>query len=262
MSDRLFFGVSLQATWPEKFPKARILKENERHFTLGFIGGCDLSLLEKELQFIPECPFEIGCAGVFDKLLFLPKKSPKVVAYHARFFTNGLVEYQKKLFSYLQEKGYLKENDNHFLPHVTVGRKPEAFSEWKEKFLATPFLTKELCLYKSLGNLKYEVVWRRPFILAIEEISHTADIAYIIRASDLKTLFFHAQLALCFADVNMIPYIDWEKEVFSLDDIVIELNHMIARADCEMGSSFKAVSFHGKIREEKKILVWEMVVDV
>jgi len=262
MGDRLFFGVSLQASWPEKFPKVRILEENERHFTLAFLGDCDFSKLEKELQSIPECSFAIGCAGVFDKLIFLPKKSPRVVCYHARFFTDGIEEYQKKLFSYLQEKGFLKEQDNHFLPHVTVGRKPEAFSEWKEMFFSIPFLTKELCLYKSLGNLKYEVVWKRPFTLAIEEISHTADIAFIIRGSDLKTLFFHAQLALCFADVSMIPYIDWEKEVFSLDDIVIELNHMIARADCEIGSSFKAVSFHGKIKEEKKLLVWEMVVDV
>lgn len=52
-----------------------------------------------------------------------------------------------------------------------------------------------------------------------------------------------------------------QKEIKGLNDIVQTLNRMLARCDQEIGCPFKAVSYHGKI-EEKKLLEWEMIVDV
>jgi hypothetical protein len=40
------------------------------------------------------------------------------------------------------------------------------------------------------------------------------------------------------------------------------LNEAIARVDEQMGTPFKAVSFHGDIQEEEGVLKWEMIVDV
>ena len=35
---RLFFGFEVKAPWPQGLPKGRILKEDQRHITIAFLG--------------------------------------------------------------------------------------------------------------------------------------------------------------------------------------------------------------------------------
>lgn len=258
---KMFFGVSISAPWPDSFPNAKILKENARHLTLAFLGKTDFSALEKELSSFPKAPFKVGLAGLLDELLFLPEKDPNVVAYHATFFNDSLNLYRQHIISWLLERGLYNEDKRPFLPHVTIGRKPKEIQEWKRGFQPMPFMVHRLCLYESLANSEYKTLWQTPFVLPIEEIEHTADIAFTIRGQTNQELFNNAQIALCYADEKMIPYVK-ELKVDSFDDVVIELNNINSKVDAEQGSSFKAISFHGTTAKENGLLTWEMFIDV
>ncbi|MBI5273490.1 MAG: hypothetical protein HY860_00360, partial [Chlamydiales bacterium] len=72
---RLFFGFSLTAPWEELSPPARLLKEEDRHLTIYFLGNVPLFSLEG----LPFPSFSIGAVGIFDHLLFLPPHYPNVV---------------------------------------------------------------------------------------------------------------------------------------------------------------------------------------
>lgn len=265
---RLFLGLSIEAPWNNSFPNGRILKIEDRHLTLIFFGKCDYSTIENHLGRMPLPSFLVTPVGILDKFLFLPKKTQKkVVAYHATFFDKELENYQQTLFDWCIENRLIDSNqnsscENRFLPHLTIARNPNSIEDWNNSFLPHPFYIKDLCLYESLGNCTYEVLWNKKFLLPIEELPHTADIAYIIRAKDLQDLYIHAQIALCFSDENFLPFIDLKTKIENLDHLVMELNHIVAIVDIEIGSAFKAVSFHGNIKEENKILIWEMVIDV
>lgn len=56
-------------------------------------------------------------------------------------------------------------------------------------------------------------------------------------------------------------YID-QSEPDTLDDVIGRLNRQIGTADGDMGVPFKAVSYHGTLRNEGSYLAWEMIVDV
>lgn len=262
---RLFFGWEIASPWPEKFPKGRLLDENHRHMTLFFLGETDYPKLIKALENFPTPPFKMGVVGKFDQCLLLPKHFPNVVAWHGEFLEKKkeIFEFQKNFGQWLIKHDlFHKDSNREWLPHTTMCRKPFDFEGWKNSFHSLPFITGPIHLYESLGNLQYRSCWNYPLRHAFEEISHTADIAFHIFGETIEDLYLHAQMALAFKFPPLISFLSEGKEKISLDDMIIELNEIVTKADTMIGCPFKAISFHGELEQKENLLLWEMIVDV
>ena len=260
---RLFFGFEIASLWPEEMPAGHVLLEADRHLTVAFLGEENLPQLIDALRSFPPLPFRIGLSGIFDQPIFLPHRSPNVVAWHIHWLEKEEIffRFQKVLIAWLKENGFHpREQNGEFLSHVTIARKPFAIHEWKEAFEKRPLFFRNFHLFESLGSSCYKICWSYPILAPFEEKEHTADIAFTVRGYSLQDLHLHAQLALSFHYPPLIDYFSLET-VCSLDEIVRSLNAIIGKADQELGTPFKAVSYHGTIGE-LEMLEWEMIVDV
>ncbi|MFI5333947.1 MAG: hypothetical protein ACHQT8_02125 [Chlamydiales bacterium] len=260
---RLFFGAEVVAAWPAPLPKGRMLDERARHMTLAFLGEISFSSLQPLLSLCPRPKFRVGLVGKSDQLLFLPKKEPHVVAAHVHLFEGEdlLKEYQKTLLCWLKQHAY-PVDEGEFLPHVTLARTPFSLDEWKEILDPIPLFISAIHLYESVGNLTYHPLWSHPLLAPFEELDHTADIAFRIIGENMEQLHLHAQIALAFAHPPLLNYMTGQPLQNSLDEIIISLNELVAVADQESGTPFKAVSFHGNVTRKEEHLEWEMIVDV
>lgn len=260
---RLFFGLEIEAAWMQPLPEGRILREECRHMTLAFLGNQSYLRLQTDLADFPICDPYLGFAGHCDRLLFLPPRRPHVVSGHIDWVDQPAVhQCYQRLVSWLREKGYPVDS-RELLSHVTLARAPFQIKKWKEAFLPFPLLAKSLHLYESEGNLTYRPLWSLPFILPLEEIEHTADVAFLIRGKNIRQLFRHARLALAFKFPRLLDYASTDTGMESLDEVIIQLNALVSRADAEVGCPFKAISFHGEITKGiGGYLQWEMIIDV
>lgn len=262
---RLFFGVEIITPWPEELPEGRVLEEKDRHMTLAFLGEVDYQKLEKELSSFPKPDFKLGFVGQFDRCQFLPERRPRVVAWHIDLFDQAqrFLSFQHALVDWLKGLGYeIKEHKGGFLPHVTICRYPFVVNDWKKVFSELPVIVKDIHLFESLGHSKYRSCWKYPLLAPFDEIDHTADIAFTVRGENLKQLHLNAQVALAFYFPPLLSYFSGIIDIEKLDDIIIDLNNIISRADQDIGCPYKAVSFHGDIQEEDHLLKWEMIIDV
>jgi 2'-5' RNA ligase len=262
---RLFFAFEVDAPWPRDIPQGRVLHEKQRHLTVAFLGNADYSQLKAFLEEIPLPSFNVGLAGEFDKIVFLPQEDPHVAAYHVSFFdeTSFLTSYASLLVSWLKNKGFNPYDRGKLFPHVTFCRFPLDRLSWASKFHKLPMMVKNLHLYESVGHLRYQFLWTHPLLLPFEEMEHTADIAFKVRGETVYQIFINSFTALAFQSPEMINFKREDILIQTIDDIVIELNRIISHTDAQCGCSFKAVSFHGGIeQEENGILTWEMIVDV
>ncbi len=261
---RLFLAFEIAAPWPEKHPKARFLREQDRHITLVFLGDVAWEPMPQRLDKMPKPTFHLSPAGICDNFLFLPPRHPRVVSYHIFWKTAGeaLASYQDEVSSWFSEKGY-KINKRSFLPHVTIGRSPFAVSAWKKHFQALPCIAKNLHLYESFEHLHYKPIWTFPMVAPFEQIDHTADLAFRIRGNTLRDLLIHSILALAFHDPTILE-IDFPKESpDSLDEIIALLNRVISESHDKFAYKFKGIFHHGEIKKRKdNLLEWEMSVDL
>lgn len=260
---RLFFAAETVAVWPREFPEGRILDEENRHFTLAFLGSTSLSQLLEKMKAIPTPSSHLGIGGYSTQWVFLPHEpQPRVVAVEVEMFSNALIVYQKILAEWLKQQGYLQKDTRPFFPHITVARGSFDIEEWKKIPCWIPFYISSITLMESLGNSNYKPIWKHPLIPPFEEIEHTADIAFLIRGKNIQELWLHAQLALAFKFPLLISFLSKEKEFNSLDTVIAALNNLIARADLEIGVPFKAVSYHDEMAYHLNHLEWKMIVDV
>jgi 2'-5' RNA ligase len=264
---RLFFGLGVLAPWPEHLPAGRIIEEKDRHSTLAFLGQADYQKIVEILPLFPEPPFKMALSGVLDQCLFLPRsRYPRVVAWHVKWLNeeNELIKYQENLIEFLQSHDLKPDVKRIFLPHVTLARPPFRQDEWKHAFQKLPCMTNGIHLYESLGHSQYQIIWTYPLSLPFEEFEHTADIAFHIRGENLEQISQHAFLALAFKFPSLLSFMPTTiKEIRDLNDTVILLNDVVGLADAAFGCPFKAVSFHGDLKqEEDHTLHWEMIVDV
>lgn len=263
---RLFFGLEIDAPWPDKLPHGRLLDAEHRHITLAFLGRANYLQLQKHLSDFPTPPFKVGFVGKFDECLFLPPKHPHVVAWHITWGerAQALVEFQKGLLKWLLYYGFNPDTRHEeWLPHLSLSREPFNQKEWQKAFHPLPLMTKNIHLYESIGNLKYQSLWKFSFIPPFEELEHTADIAFRINAENIGQLHQHALFALAFKDPHLLSFFSDIPEKNELNDIIIHLNEIVAVADQEFGCPFKAVSFHGELKQnDNNLLQWDMIVDV
>lgn len=262
---RLFWGLEVAAPWPTDLPPGRILETSSRHLTLAFLGHTDYTKMTDALLSIPPIPFKVGFVGKFNKCIFLPHRHPHVAAWHVEWWDRQekLELFQHDLIDWIKKHDLPVDDKYDLLPHVTICRDPKNHAEWERTFMPLPLMTKDLHLYESIGNLKYQPCFSYTVKPPFEEVEHTADIAYKIRGENLLQLYRHAYTALAFKFPSLLDYPFDEVAIHNLDDIIISLNIIIGKVDQEKGCPFKAISFHGDIAlEEDALLKWEMIVDV
>ncbi|NGX63060.1 MAG: RNA 2',3'-cyclic phosphodiesterase [Candidatus Anoxychlamydiales bacterium] len=262
---RLFFGFEIQTLWPKTFTAKKIIKEENRHITLLFLGENIIEDIEKHLQDLPSLDTNIPLAGFFDKTLFLPEKNPRLVAYRANFFDKSkeVKNFQNELFEFFKKKNFSIKQNSNFLPHVTVCRENFSIKEFKENFYFFPFYIKSFNLYESFQNSEYKTLWKKDFQKPFQEFFHTADIAFIIKGENFSSLLLNSFIALAFKEFSILNYFNELKSVTSLDDVIINLNEIITKAEIDgLHMPFKAVSFHSDIETKQNLLHWEMIVDV
>ncbi|MBN9378811.1 MAG: hypothetical protein BGO14_03635 [Chlamydiales bacterium 38-26] len=261
---RAFFAFDTHAPWPETLPSGRLLKAEDRHMTLAFLGEVDESQLLHKLKEFPPPPFQVGLAGFFSACVFLPPLHPNVVAWNIQWLDEDkqLIHYRAHFLEWLKSIGFhAKETNPDWLCHVTLSRKPFEKEQWLHSFTPLPFFISNIHLYESLGHSAYTPLWTYPLISPFEEIEHTADIAYLIKGENLGQIYLHALAALAFRFPAFLAY-KKPKNFENLDDVIIGLNDVISETDAHIGCPFKAISFHGQLEQDDSILKWEMIVDV
>lgn len=251
--------MEVHAPWPDDLPSGRLLAENCRHMTLAFLGNVDFGHIEQALPSFPKPPFKVGFAGRFDKVLFLPPHHARVVAWHIEWLhkTDEISKYYQNLTAWLK-----LDTNREFLSHVTLARGPFNEKEWSHVFSPLPAFVQDIHLYESLGNLRYAPIWTYKLLPPFTELDHTADIAYQINGDSYEQLFTNGFLALCFNFPQILSYFPKSISCNNLEDVIIELNHLVAIADQEIGCPFKAVSFHSHLENRGGIMQWEMIIDV
>lgn len=262
---RVFFALEVHAPWPEDLPKGRLLEPADRHATLAFLGEITYTpLIENLNKNFPPPPFQVGLVGSFSKCLFLPPRHPNVVAWQVHWIddSHALKEYYQTFIAWLKQQEYpLREHPGEWLCHVTLCRSPFDYEGWKKAFKPLPMAIYGIHLYESLGHSKYKPIWSFPLIPPFQEFEHTADLGYLICGENFTQLHRHAQAALAFRYPPILQFIG-QASFDKHEDIIMDLNDLIAKADASIGCPFKAISFHGNVEEKNKILQWEMIVDV
>lgn len=253
MKARLFFAMSAEALWPEQLPQGRIIGEENRHFTLAFLGEVEREETVALAETLPKPPFAVGPAGYFDACL----QFPHVTAWRAFFGKKQapLLEYRDLLLNFF----HLSDN-RPFTPHMTVCRDPK--NPRDTSFPKIPVVSSILHLYESLPHSIYRSLWQLPLHPPFKEHSHTADLAFWVFAESLGELYWNACMALATGFPEIIPFCGVEAAPASLDEVIILLNESLSLADLEWGSPFKAVSFHGELQKIGSLISWEMIVDV
>ncbi len=261
---RLFFGLEIEAPWPEQLPQGRLIDPEHRHLTFSFLGNTDYTQMEQALLLFPEPKTKLGYAALFDHSLFLPPRSPRCVSWHVHWLNRGesLTLYQKQLTQWLKERGFSPDSKHSFTPHVTLCRSTFNLHAWRKESSPLPLMASAIHLYESKGHSRYESLWSYRFVPPFKEIEHMADMAFLVRGEDHSQLFFHAAIALAFHFPPLTRFIPLQGRWNHLEEVIVSLNQLIAEVDGEIGCPFKAVSFHSQIEKRESWMEWEMIVDV
>jgi len=258
---RLFFALKTEAPWPDSWPEGRVIDEEFRHDTLAFLKSTSFEDLKRILPTFPKPPSQVAPSGRFVSCKLLPEKTPRVVAFEVDWLEKAILDFREEIAGWLKSGG-ISIDPRPWLSHVTVCRTPFEQDPWIEAFHPLPLYSSSIHLYESLGYSKYKSLWNLDFHPPFTEIEHTADLAFCIYGRDIWQIYVNAFTALCFEAPELTPYFV-EQGVNSVVEIVMLLNDAVHELDRHIGCPFKAVSFHGEIRElEPNLFKWEMIVDV
>lgn len=155
---RVFIACSIKADWPKQFPPGKILTIDNRHLTIVFLGNVEnekLSIIKKA----PKPLFAQMPSGILDKIIPLPTRRPKAIAYHANLTIErqAMFDYQQTMVKWFSQHQF-KVDDRRFLPHITIARPPFKTNQWHHDFEPMPFKVTGVHLYESLGYRQYQIL--------------------------------------------------------------------------------------------------------
>lgn len=202
---RVFFGFDAVAPWPDPLPAGRVLRPQDRHVTLAFMGMVEVDSLLKLMPYCPKPP-PMGAVGAYTECLFLPPKKPRGVAWKLDWWTqkDALYEYQRALTEWLIDCDYAPHSTKRgWLPHTTIARGDYSDTQWRQDFRPLPVITTHLHLFESLGHSQYDPLWslplQRPF-------TRTANLEWQVTGKTLADVYLGAHAALCFDDTRLMPF--------------------------------------------------------
>jgi 2'-5' RNA ligase len=261
---RLFFAFKVEAPFYEKIYPARHLDKEDIHVTIVFIGNWPIEKYQEIKKNIPLSPFSFAPSAIGDKLLLLPFDNPSCMTMHLTLRDEEkkkLEDFRCILINYIASFDIQIEL-RPLLLHTTLARKPFDASIWLKHFKKVPILLTKFCLYESVGQLKYNILWEQNLMRPFEEVDHTAGIAFAIYGHCIQDLYINAQMALSFLNPDFTQFINYKK-IDSLEKIIHELNKTISLVNIEQRCPIKAISMHGNIEKtEKNLLKWLMIADI
>jgi 2'-5' RNA ligase len=172
---RLFVAVPLPAVLQafvrraqESLPPAglRLLKPEQLHVTLAFIGEVDEERAAVARNVVESLPFEMGGEATADRFLLLPSTSrARVVALELADEQRVLASLYERVADGLEAAGVMKREKRPFRPHLTIARlsRPSAVRLRYESGQSR-FAVESVCLYESelrREGAVYTVVCRR-----------------------------------------------------------------------------------------------------
>ncbi len=254
---RLFFGFEVYAPWPEDLPDARTLKAKHRHLTIAFLGDTSYKQIRSLIPKMPKPPFRVGPAAVSDACLCLPRRDPRVVTWHVNpFGEDTIADYQKEVVAFLEEKGYPIDK-REFLKHITLGRSPFKEKEWKKNFRPLPLYLKNLHLYESFKDLRYEPIWTHDLLPPFKEVKEGV---FHLHGESFQQIFLNAQIALAFKCPSLLPFLDPHYQVRNLHDGGIRLRAILNKAHGKGVIGVPDIIFPDEGKQEGGLLTWELWV--
>lgn len=258
---RLFFGFDIEAPWPEGLPAGRIIESRHRHLTLAFLGSVCYAELEEKLGSFPRPEFRLGPVACFDKVLFLPRRRPGMVAWQVKWGQENRVDqYHRSCQAWLIEEGY-EVDKRSFLPHVTIARGSFSPRQWREDFVPLPLYLSALGLFESLGHSRYETLWSLPLQPPFEEMDQGGSRTWLVRGENLEQLALHAQTALAFQNPAILPFARPYPALQEIGDLEDHLNKLTRQACMEIRAPAWNVHSLEDVVQEGQILVWKMRVE-
>jgi RNA 2',3'-cyclic 3'-phosphodiesterase len=276
---KLIEKSKVKTTEISKAQYGRLVSKKDRHVTLFFIGDVKVKQVDELIKKFPILDEFSGFSGLFDRCLFLPYKNPKAVSYRANFFQKEkiLLEFRdeiKKILDGIEQD--LTSQDfasQDFLPHMTLARKPFLKNKWKNFFQKYPFYVEKVTLFQSLGMSNYKTLYEYELPKPFEKFERKRDLSFKVKGETFLDLYLNAQIALCFKCPEMTSFVSIfdengnECKLDDLDDVITALNKKITQIDEEVGCSVKAISIYSEMEErvitdDKKLLIWDMIVDL
>jgi len=87
-------------------------------------------------------------------------------------------------------------------------------------------------------------------------------LVFRVYGKSLQQIFYNAQIALAFKCSELLPFLDPRFEGHSIEEGILQLNAIVARASKEAETPQMRVEFQGEVTPIKGVLMWEMVVNV
>ncbi len=253
---RLFFGMSIGAPWPKDLPEGRMIAPQYRHITLAFLGHVEYEPLKNVLPNLPIPNFSIAPVGLCDEFLFFPKHHPKVVVWQAtQLGQNKLAVYQKTLTDFLRAHEY-KLDRRVFLPHITIARQPFKLGQWKKCFQALPFYCPSVCLYESVGQLRYEVLWQQRLTPPFKKIMAEDYIEFQIYGENMLEVCLNAQCALAFEYPKHLDLLEMHTIPEDFESLAKKLNAFILKLKKAQALPFNSISVQTNAEGETHLKIF------
>ncbi|WP_194848269.1 hypothetical protein [Candidatus Neptunochlamydia vexilliferae] len=127
----------------------------------------------------------------------------------------------------------------------------------EKTFLPLPLYLKNLHLYESFKELRYEPIWTHDLLPPFKEVEEGL---FHLHGESFQQVFLNAQIALAFKCPQLLPFLDPDYQVRNLHDGGIRFCAILNEAHREGITAIRDATFPEKGKAEKGLLTWELMV--
>lgn len=149
-SELLGFVREAQGLLP-RLPGLRLMREDQLHVTLAFIGEVDEGTMAAARAVVESVPADMGGEGTIERFLFIPSpKKARVVALDVADADDVFGRLFRLVMDGMEAGGVMEREKRPFRPHLTVARlrSPGPVQPRSESGRAR-FAVESVCLYES-----------------------------------------------------------------------------------------------------------------